>query len=162
MAALDRRLLGIYLNDHIAGATAGVSRIRHMADTWGDTPLGPTLRDIAAEITTEREWLIDTTERLGVPVRKAKLAALWAGEHLGRLKPNGRVVSRSPLTALVELDLMQSAVSGKHSLWRSLQEWSPELGLDPEILEELALAADRQLDELRRLAVLARQVALRG
>ncbi len=158
----DPRLLSIYLNDHVTGATAGASRINQMAEALAGTPLGPRLADIAAEISTEREWLIETTRRLGVRINRAKLAASWTGERLGRLKLNGRITRRSPLSALIELDLMQSAVVGKKSLWRTLQAWSTELGLDPVVLEELVIAADRQRDELAALADVARRPALRG
>ncbi|WP_066582716.1 hypothetical protein [Cellulomonas timonensis] len=160
--APDGRLLAIYLNDHIAGATAGASRISQMADAHVGSPLGPRLADLAAEIRTEREWLIETARRLGVRINRAKLAALWAGEHLGRLKPNGRLARRSPLSTLLELDLMQSAVAGKRSLWHALQDWSAPLGLDPVVLEELVLSADRQLDELASLAAVARRAVLRA
>lgn len=161
-AGPDRRLLAIYLNDHIAGATAGAGRISQMAQASASTPIGPRLADLATEIRTERDWLVDTTRRLGVRVDQAKLAVLWVGEHLGRLKPNGRLTRRSPLSVLLELDLMQSAVAGKKSLWHALQDWSAPLGLDPVVLEELVISADRQLDELASLAAVARRAALRA
>jgi hypothetical protein len=42
--------------------------------------------------------------RLGVPVRHYKVAAGWALEKAGWLKTNGRLLHRSSLSELVELE----------------------------------------------------------
>ncbi|MFI2753961.1 hypothetical protein ACGIF2_11045 [Cellulomonas sp. P22] len=160
MRDVDRQLLRIYLSDHVAGATAGAGRIERMARAYADTPLGPSLADIAAQIAGEREWLIDTAASLGVHLARWKQAGLWVGERVGRLKTNGRVVRTSPLTALLELELMRSAVVGKRSCWQTLLEWSGELGISPQRLDELTVAADQQIAELDRLATIARRRAL--
>jgi len=57
----------------------------------------------------------------GVPVRHYKVYAGWAAERLGRLKLNGHVLSRSPLSTLVELELLRLGVEGKAAGWRTLK-----------------------------------------
>jgi hypothetical protein len=45
----------------------------------------------------------------------------WIGERLGRLKPNGYVVSRSPLADVVELEAMRVAVHAQLACWQVLR-----------------------------------------
>ncbi|HEY5356166.1 MAG TPA: hypothetical protein VIJ82_00465 [Streptosporangiaceae bacterium] len=50
---------------------------------------------------------------LGIPVRTYKVYAGWLAEKAGRLKFNGRLRARSPLSNLVELELLRLGVEGK-------------------------------------------------
>jgi hypothetical protein len=58
---------------------------------------------------------------LGVPVRAYKVCAAWVGEKAGRVKFNGRLLTRSPLSDLEELELMRLGVEGKAAGWRTLR-----------------------------------------
>lgn len=159
MTDLDRGLLRTYLADHLAGATGGAARFRRMADAYADTPLGPDLRRIADEVTTEREWLIETAHRLDVQPSMTKRVLVAVGERVGRLKPNGRVAQASPLSAVLELDIMRGAVVGKRGLWETLELWADELGLERAPLQRLIEQADEQAGTLTRLGGLARRRA---
>lgn len=75
----------------------------------------------------------------------------WVGEHLGRLKINGRIATRSPMTMVLETELMRSAVLGKRGAWQVLADNAQELGLDAERFRDLAEQAmdqHEQLDEV--------------
>ncbi|WP_454049496.1 hypothetical protein [Cellulomonas sp. Marseille-Q8402] len=159
MRRLDRTLLDSYLGDHLAGAVGGSARFGRMADAYADTPLGPALGRIAQEVTDEREWLRDTAYRLGVEPSLVKRVGVAVGERVGRLKPNGRLTTASPLSAVLELDLMRGAVSAKRGLWETLEIWSEELGLDGEHLRRLIAQADDQIATLTRLGAVAREQA---
>ena len=50
---------------------------------------------------------------LGIAPRTYKVYAGWIGERAGRLKLNGHLLSRSPLSSLEELELLRLAVEGK-------------------------------------------------
>ena len=50
---------------------------------------------------------------LGIPVRAFKVGVAWIGEKAGRLKFNGRILSRSPVSDLEELELLRLGVEGK-------------------------------------------------
>ena len=89
-------MLGIYLNDHLAGATAGTELAHRMARSHGDGQDGSTLRQLAAEIAQDRAALLDIMAALGIKVRCYKVSAAWIGEKAGRLKFNGRLLTRSP------------------------------------------------------------------
>lgn len=58
---------------------------------------------------------------LGVPVRDYKTAAAWIGEKAARLKLNGRIISRSPVSELEELEVLRLGVEGKAAGWRTLR-----------------------------------------
>ncbi|GAA0587098.1 hypothetical protein [Streptomyces crystallinus] len=147
-------LLGIYLNDHLAGATLGVRRARSLveADSERAPALADEVRPVADEISEDRAALLDIMRRLDVPVRRYKVAAGALAETVGRLKPNGRLVRRSPLTSLVELELLRLGVEGKAALWRSLRQVADgDRRLDGAQLDDLLERAERQLDTLEQL-----------
>ena len=93
-------LLGIYLNDHLAGATLGVELAHRMARSHTGPGAGSTMERLAAEIAQDRSALQEIMAGLGVPARGYKVCAGWIGEKVGRLKLNGRLGSRSPLSNL--------------------------------------------------------------
>lgn len=147
---LERDVLGLYLSDHLTGATAGVARIERMASAYRDTEHGADLARIAAEIGEEREFLaslIDTLELRRRPYRQAVAAA---GEIAGRLKLNGQL-TESPMTPLLEVELMRSAVVGKLGGWQTMARLAPDLGIPVELFEGLAAQSRGQIDTLGRL-----------
>ena len=58
---------------------------------------------------------------LGVPVRQYKQVGSWLGEKLSRLKLNGRLLSRSPLSDLVEFEFIATAVLAKRAGFETLR-----------------------------------------
>src|SRR4029078_982227 len=92
------KYLGIYLNDHLAGATAGVELAKRAAREHAATELGPFLGTLAREVEEHREALRTLMREVGIREQRAKVALGWTAEKLGRLKLNGHVLSRSPLT----------------------------------------------------------------
>ena len=62
------RLLGIYLNDHLAGSTAGVELARRLAGAHRGSPVGEALEPFVDEVTEDRAALLRIMETLGVQV----------------------------------------------------------------------------------------------
>jgi hypothetical protein len=89
------RVLGIYLNDHLAGATAGTELARRVARSHRAQGQDGQLKRVAAEAAQDRAALIAMMKALGIPVRAYKVCAAWAGEKAGRVKLNGRLLARS-------------------------------------------------------------------
>jgi hypothetical protein len=145
------KLLAIYLNDHLAGATMGVELARRLqASNQGDPEFGPALAEVCAEIEGDRETLKAVMERLGVGQSKLKPLAAVLAERLGRLKLNGRLRGYSPLSRLDELEFLQIGVVGKRRLWRALERTH-----SGELRDfELDALANRATDQLRRLEAL--------
>jgi hypothetical protein len=155
-------LLGIYLNDHLAGATGGMELARRAAAASRGGKAGDELRRFAADVAADRAALLDIMAALGVPVRAYKVCAGWIGEKAGRLKLNGRLLSRSPLSSLEELELLRLGVSGKAAGWRTLRLLADaDPRLDRGRLDELLARADVQLGLLEDLRVRAARAALR-
>jgi hypothetical protein len=150
------RLLGIYLNDHLAGATGGVELARRVArSSLVPVDVG-LLQQLAAEIAADREALLKMMAVLGVPVRGYKHYAAWIGEKAGRLKLNGYLLTRSPLSSLEELELLRLGVEGKAAGWRTLRTLAEsDSRLDVGRLDELISGARRQADLLEDLRVQA-------
>ena len=146
--------LGIYLNDHLAGATGGMELARRMAGSHHDPAQRMTLQRLAAEITQDRRALLDLMAALGVPVRHYKLSAAWAAEKAARLKLNGRLLSRSPLSSLEEFEMLRLGVEGKAAGWRTLRALADaDSRLDRDRLDELMARARQQADLLEELRV---------
>ncbi|MFF7971596.1 hypothetical protein [Streptomyces sp. NPDC007905] len=159
---VDLKLLGIYLNDHLAGATAGTERIAHLVRTSRGSALGRALEPVAAEITQDRTALVSIMRDLGVPVRRYKVCAGWAGEKAGRLKLNGRLVGRSPLGIMLDLEALRLGVEGKAALWQTLRRLAvTDERLDPARLDSLLERARRQQDTVEEWRVRQAEEALR-
>jgi hypothetical protein len=149
-------LLGIYLNDHLVGATGGVELARRVAGSHRDSAL----QRLAAEVAQDRAALQDMMGALSIPVRAYKVYAAWIGEKAARLKLNGHLLARSPLSSLEELEMLRLGVEGKAAGWRTLRVLAEtDNRLDPGRLDELIARARRQADTLEELRVrAARQV----
>ncbi len=148
----EYRALGIYLNDHLAGATAGTELAHRVARNHDD----PRLRRLAVEIAQDRVALTDMMKALAVPRRAYKVGAAWLGEKAGRLKLNGRLLARSPLSDLVELEVMRLGVEGKAAGWRTLRALAAvDTRLDPDRLDDLLSRARSQSELLEELRVAA-------
>src|SRR4051794_39162831 len=119
-------LLPIYLNDHLAGATAGRELAQRAAGANERTEFGPFLEDLAGQIAADHAQLEDVMERLDIGVDNLKVGALWLGENLGRLKLNGRLLDYSPLSRVIELEGLTAGVRGKLALWRTLAAAAPQ------------------------------------
>ncbi|MCG6494287.1 hypothetical protein [Kitasatospora sp. A2-31] len=152
------RLLAIYLNDHLAGSYGGAALARRIAREHAGGPDEAELRTMAREITEDRDELVDLMRALGIRPRWHRRLLGAAAEKAGRLKLNGRLVQRSPLSDLLEAEAMRSGVQGKIALWRALRTAGFEDLLGAR-LERLEARADRQADILdARQAKAAAQV----
>lgn len=149
-------LLGIYLNDHLAGATGGVELAHRMAASREGLMPGALMRQLTVDIAEDRAALLEIMKSLGIAVRGYKVWAAWIGEKVGRLKFNGYVAARSPLSGLEELEALRLGVEGKAAGWRTLRVLAErESRLDSGRLDELISRARQQADLLEELRVQA-------
>ncbi|GAA1243243.1 hypothetical protein GCM10009665_37580 [Kitasatospora nipponensis] len=113
--------LSIYLNDHLTGAFGGAALARRMADVHPDSRRAADLRRLARDVEQDRDDLVRIMNSLAVPVRHYRTWLGLAGERIARLKPNGTLARRSPLSDLIELETMRAGVEGKTALWQALR-----------------------------------------
>src|SRR6476659_412908 len=120
--------LTIYLNDHLAGATAGVELSGRIAP------------DLRPEIDADRDTLLDVMDRLGVGRDQLKAIAAWSAEHARRLRPGWLL--HDGLGRLEELEIMTLGVTGKLAMWEALRHalaGDPRLaGVDLDVLSARA------------------------
>jgi hypothetical protein len=149
-------LIGIYLNDHLAGATLGTALAHRVARGPNQVADQATLQRLAGEINADRRALLEIMALLGVPVRHYKTGAAWLGERVGRLKPNGRLRARSPVSDLEELELLKAGIEGKRAGWRTLRALADR---DPRLnagwLDELLARARAQADQVEDFRIRA-------
>jgi hypothetical protein len=149
---LDRKLLGTYLNDHLAGSTVGLELAKRARGSNQGSDYGEVLERVAREIEEDRDALLKLMDALEIKRDRPKVLAAWTGEKLGRLKPNGRLLSYSPLSRLIELEMLALGITGKLSLWEALSEVAAEDSrLDPAELSRLSERAERQRAEVWKL-----------
>ncbi|HEY6396944.1 MAG TPA: hypothetical protein VIX82_05775 [Solirubrobacteraceae bacterium] len=150
----EPRLMAIYLNDHLAGSTTALERVRHAAREHRSTELGLFLSRLAQEIDDDRQSLRRVMAAAGARPQRAKLAVAWIAEKVGRFKLNGRLLRRSPLTPFFELEVVETGIYGKLLLWQVLREQSPP-GSAAVDLDELISRAHRQLGDVEKHRIAA-------
>jgi hypothetical protein len=142
--------LATYLRDHRAGAAGGLSLFQRAARANADTELGPLLRQLTTEVEDDCAALEAIMERLGVQPHWLKVAIAPVAERVGRLKLNRHLFRYSPLSRVVELELLIAGVETKRNGWRSLFALAERHeALDQAQLAELIERASSQILRLR-------------
>lgn len=154
---METKLIGIYINDHLAGSVVGGELAKRAASNNEGTELGDYLARLADEIDGEREVLKGLLEHFEVGQNRFKQPIAWAAEKAGRLKPNGQITGYSPLSRLVELEGLTLGVTGKLGLWRALA--ATQSGLESFGLEGLIAQAEEQQLQLETFRIEAAREA---
>ena len=150
-------LLGIYCNDHLAAATGGIELVSRMLGRHRGTRYEQPLEQLLDELREEWAGLRATMAALGLPVREYKQVASWVAEKLSRGKLNGRVLSRSPLSDLIEFEFIATAVLAKRAGFETLRALAEvDQRVDGDLFHRLVDQAD---DQHKWLADARRQVA---
>jgi hypothetical protein len=135
---IDKERLGTYLQDHYAGSSAGAELFRRAAQQQSDPVARTELTAMVEEVENDRA----TLERVA--------------EKLSRLKPNGELLHRSPLSDVIELEALRLAVEGKAAGWRVLRRLAEdEDDFDRSELDRLLSSAANQIDRLEKLRMAA-------
>lgn len=113
--------LDTYLNDHLAGATAGTDMARHLASAYEGGPLGKLLAHLADEIEEDRRTLEAVMDRVGTAPNPLKQAGGWVAEKMSRIKLEP--LDRRPGDFLA-IETLSLGVEGKACLWRALKEFA--------------------------------------
>lgn len=155
-------LLHIYLRDHEAAAVGGVQLFRRCCKANRGTAYAAELHRLTDQVRSQRDALRSICRQFGVKYSNVGRAVAYTGATLGRFKPNGRAFHYSPLSRVIELEALSSAVTSQARLWESLLRLSAvEACLDEADLTRHASEANDQLDALRRLHDMAADEAFR-
>ena len=158
---MPAKLLAIYLNDHLAGATVGVELARRSLRSNRGTELGRFLDGLERELVEDRRELERLMGALGVSPSPVKRVAGVVAERVGRLKLNGQLTGYSPLSRVLELEGLAIGIEGKLSLWRNLRDAADVRERVPDVdLDRLIERGERQRAGVERHRLDAARLAL--
>lgn len=98
---------------------AAIDFARRAARGQRARPYAEELHRIAAEWREDLDFNESVMRRLGVRSSPFQAGALRLGERILRLKPNGHLLRRTPLSDVVELEGLIAAVQIKVAGWRA-------------------------------------------
>ena len=157
---MNRKLLAIYLNDHLAGATGGLELVGRALASNREIEFEGFLEQLRRDIEYDRKALEELMDRFEIGRDRLKLKAAWVAEKIGRLKLNGALTAYSPLSRVVELESLTIGVNGKLAMWQALAELSDDPVLADFDVERFAERAAAQLRDLERNRRAAARLAL--
>jgi hypothetical protein len=145
--------LHIYLNDHLAGSTGGLELAERIQKNNENNSLGDFMAGIAREIEEDRDELQRLMDELDVSRNPIKAAGAYLLERLSQMKANGQLTGYSPLSRVLELEMLHMGITGKLELWSALREVFGPRFADFDF-EHLIERAERQRDgvEQKRIA----------
>jgi hypothetical protein len=145
---MARNPLSIYLQDHLAGATAGVNLAHRCAQHTAGTDAGSALAQVATEIEADRDTLGRLLMHVGVRPSGLKNLMARLAERGARLKPNGRLRGDAAMQRLHELELLSLGIAGKLALWEALRV-VPAVADQPDV--DLDALAQRAVEQRARV-----------
>jgi hypothetical protein len=148
-----------YLQDHWIASRGGVELFERSARSHQDPGAHAELRDLAADVREDRSALSAILRDFAVPPAPLRERLVSLAETAGRLKANGTLFRRSPLSDLLELEALQGAVHAKRLGWLCLLRWAA--GDNPLNPYQLELLVKRAEDQQARLEGLRMQAAHR-
>ena len=161
MADADR-LLRIYMTDQLALGVLWreIARRAHKASNGGHE--GEVLSRVASAIAEDVSTFEQIMRRLGFSPRHPKALLAVVAERIGRLKLNGHILSRSPLSRFEELDVLVMGIDGKVVLWQNLRDGAALAARLPDVdFDRLIERAREQRTLLTPLHTQAARDALR-
>src|SRR5687768_11634344 len=98
---IDTKLLGIYLNDHLAGSVTGIELVKRILDNNPTGPIAQQMEKMLPVLAEDQRTVEELLEKIGVAPDVIKRTAGWVAEKMGRLKLNGQLTGYSPLSRLI-------------------------------------------------------------
>ncbi len=111
--------LEVYLNDHLAGATAGLNLAQMAAEEHKGDEHGAFFGEIASEIKTDFETLERLIAELGVEQSATKTAAAEIGSKM--MAPKFVGGDDDELNAFITLETLSMGIEGKVCMWKALK-----------------------------------------
>jgi hypothetical protein len=150
--------LATYLNDHLAGATAGLKLAQLGAEEHQNNEHGAFFAELASEIKLDYDVLAVIMSALNAEESAAKAALAEIGSAIMQPKFKG---DDDALNVFVTLETLSIGVEGKACMWRALKTIDDDPTLDGVQLDELIERAESQRSRIeeRRIAVAPQALA---
>lgn len=143
--------LAIYLRTHEASALAALDLARRTASSQRRKPYADFLEQLVGEAEQDHSSLRMLMRHLGIRPDPVLQVTLRLGERAGRLKPNGHLVTRAPLSDLLEVEFLLDMAYAKATVWRGLEAAGVLDGNYPVDLSVLVKRADDQVARLSEI-----------
>jgi hypothetical protein len=150
----------VYLNDHLAGAIAGVNLVEQAVDRHRSDELGEFFGPLASEIKADHEKLENLLDDMGIDKSASKTALAEIGSKLAAPKFTAAGAGNAHLGDFITLETLSMGIEGKRCMWSSLKTVAdayPELqAIDLDDLESRARdQRSRIVDKRLEIAALA-------
>ncbi len=140
----------VYLNDHLAGATAGVDLARDAVERH-DGELGEFFAQLAGEISADHNTLTSLMDQMDAHHSGAKEVLAKAGSEISEAKFSGESMDDPEFGTFLTLETLSIGVEGKRCMWTALKVVENEY---PELkstdIDTLIERAKSQRDKLER------------
>src|SRR4051812_10684420 len=139
--------LDTYINDHIAGATAGTNLAKIAAEEHQTDEHGPFFSEIYAEIQADFDTLQELASALGVEESASKSALAEIGSK--GMAPKFTAGDDDELNAFVTLETLSIGVEGKVCMWKALRTVAGDYSAFEQFdVDELLARAEAQREKL--------------
>ena len=139
--------LDTYLNDHIAGAIAGVNLAKMAAEEHQTDEHGPFFSEIYAAIQADFDTLQQLAKSLGVDESASKSALAEIGSKVMAPKFTGG--EDDELNAFVTLETLSIGIEGKVCMWKALKTVESEYAAFKEFdIDELVARGISQREKI--------------
>jgi hypothetical protein len=153
-------VLGTYLNDHLAGANAGVEIAWRLHERAGAGPDAAALARLVEEIKHDRDELRRLVEQLGTSGHPIKKAAGWVAGKAHGLAVTELLTGDEHLSMLLETESLAVGIVGKLALWEALLAVAPA---HPQLVEaDLVRLAARAREQHGRIEIIRLAAARRS
>jgi hypothetical protein len=155
------KAMGVYLNDHLAGAMLGTHLAEQIRSRNQGTPLGELMGSLTPQIEEDRQTLIGLLDRMGASQNPVKQAGAWVTEKASRVKFWGPSSGGPELGTFMAVESLALGVLGKLSLWKALAQVADQHPAITSVdLDVLIDRAQNQYDLLERERLAAGRRAL--
>jgi len=112
--------LHVYLNDHLAGATAGLDLVKAAAERH-DGDMGDFFAQLADEIGADYNTLSSLIAQLNAKASGAKEAIAKLGSEVTEGKFSGESIGHPTFGTFITLETLSIGVEGKLCMWKALR-----------------------------------------
>jgi hypothetical protein len=116
----DRRVVRVYLGDHLAVMHGGAALAARMLDAPDHHEAAGLIAEVARELEAGCATIRAFLGQLGGSPPRLKMLAVGTAERIGRIKMNGRVARRSPLSEVLELEALRGVVGTAGAFWAAV------------------------------------------
>jgi hypothetical protein len=110
----------VYLNDHLAGATAGVDLVKQATERH-DGALGEFFAQLADEISADHNRLTSLMDQMDAHHSGAKEVLAKAGSEISDAKFSGESMDDPEFGTFLTLETLSIGVEGKLCMWKALK-----------------------------------------